>query len=475
MSSPTSNTVSYTWETISPSLGNMAGVLSGNRWTSTSLDYSFPGSGGSSATHATNYGSYGGAEWNTWYYLNGNDQAAVNTALDVLEGIGGLHFAGPIADTSTQVGLLRFAGSSYVTAYAYAYYPFSDASSGDVWFSDDWFNGDVRPIGPGDYDFMTIMHEVGHALGLKHPFETSAHSANLMPAQYDSLMYTIMSYDTVAGDTDSGAYFYPTTPMYYDVAALEYMYGPSTKNLGNTTHTYSSSGQYWETLVDGGGTDTLVYNSAPGESTRMSLLQGDYCEFGQAIHYFNVPAGQEYDYRTVWIGPSTVIENATGGPGLETIIGNAVANMLQGLGGNDKLQGNGGDDKLYGGDGGDKLYGGAGHDTLNGGGGADKFVFDLKPVASSSDTLSGFSTVQDLIWIDHADFGGLPLGTLVGAKYREGGNVDAVTTGTGQAFLYDTDSGDLYYDSNGAAAGGKILIAKLAGAPDISNTDIVVI
>ena len=473
MSTWSMNTVGSTTFSV-PNLGNFTAVLSGYKWTGESLDFSFPTTG---STWISTYGSDSDAsELNPWYQLDSGEKAAVEYALEhVYEGIGGLHFIGPVSDDSATVGLLRFAGSGdVVPSYAFAYFPFSDPSSGDVWFSEDWLTN--RPVGGSiahsDYDFNTILHEVGHALGLKHPFETTFYNSQLVPAQFDSLMYTIMSYDTFAGDTDSGAYRYPTTPMVYDVAALEYMYGPSTRNSGNTTHTYNYDGEYWETIVDGGGVDTLVYNSSAGELTRMSLVPGDYCEFGYAIEYYN--AATQYDYRTVWIGPSTVIENAVGGPGMETIVGNSIANSLSGNGDNDTLAGAGGNDKLYGNDGSDWLNGGAGKDVLNGGAGADAFFFGAKLAGTNADRIGGYRVVDDSIVLDQDVFKALPLGALDASLYKESANVDGLSTGNGQRLLYDTDSGRLYYDTNGANAGGKLLVATLVNTPNLSSAEFIV-
>lgn len=468
-------------------------VLAGTKWATGNLTYSFPDG---TTSYESPYGSYGSAEWTSgWYALRNYEQNAATDVLHAYERVANLHFT-LSDDNASVVGDLRFAISNYLSGgsgqYAYAYYPGYWNVSGDVWFSTSWMNNHAgwttsASSYVGTYDFHSIMHEVGHALGLKHPFSGD----NVLPADLDSRMFTVMSYSTFEGDLDSGADRYPTTPMYYDIIALEALYGPSTMNSGNNTYTYESSGKYWETLVDGGGIDTLVYNSAPGEITRFSLKSGDYSEFGLYIDYFN--AAVDSDSRTVWIGPSTVIENAKGGPGLETIIGNSAANQIYGNGGKDKVTGNAGADTLYGNggsdnlaggtgadtlfgnDGGDRLAGGAGKDRLNGGAGADKFIFDETPVSSSLDTIADFTVGEDKILLDHTVFTRLVVGALPGAEYKEGGSVDSKTTGDGQSILYDPDSGNLYYDSNGATAGGMIKIATLAHAPDISSASITVI
>ena len=60
------------------------------------------------------------------------------------------------------------------------------------------------------------------------------------------------------------------------------------------------------------------------------------------------------------------IENASGGSGDDTFVGNASGNSFYGGAGNDTMEGNDGDDYLYGDDGADVLHGGNGDDYLDG-------------------------------------------------------------------------------------------------------------
>jgi Ca2+-binding RTX toxin-like protein len=106
------------------------------------------------------------------------------------------------------------------------------------------------------------------------------------------------------------------------------------------------------------------------------------------------------------------IENVTGGSGNDTIIGNGVANRLDGGAGRDTIRA---------GNGNDTIIGGAGNDTLTGGGGSDTFIFrpnfgkdvitDFQiggaTAASTHDVLDlrglGFRSIQDVL--DHTDPG----------------------------------------------------------------------
>lgn len=100
------------------------------------------------------------------------------------------------------------------------------------------------------------------------------------------------------------------------------------------------------------------------------------------------------------------IENVTSGGRNDVLTGNAVANALNGMGGNDRLSGAAGADTLSGGAGRDTLDGGAGYDRLLGGSGADTFRF-----ASGRDVVVDFVNDVDSIGFDRDIWGGARLST----------------------------------------------------------------
>lgn len=85
------------------------------------------------------------------------------------------------------------------------------------------------------------------------------------------------------------------------------------------------------------------------------------------------------------IGITTLIENAIGGYGNDTVTGNDAAN---------KLWGREGSDTIDGGKGNDWLSGGYGNDSLTGGDGADTFSFTF---ASGTDTIKDFEASTDKV------------------------------------------------------------------------------
>jgi Ca2+-binding RTX toxin-like protein len=144
--------------------------------------------------------------------------------------------------------------------------------------------------------------------------------------------------------------------------------------------------------------------------------------------------------------------------------------------GNDVVSGGGGNDALDGGSGADTLVGGAGQDALTGGAGADAFRF-LAPLAKRDrDTVQDFDAALDRIEVSAAGFGGgLTEGMDLGAEGRFVASATGAATGAVAQLCYATALGELYWDANGSAAGGRTLIAVLAGMPALDASDIAVI
>jgi Ca2+-binding RTX toxin-like protein len=116
-----------------------------------------------------------------------------------------------------------------------------------------------------------------------------------------------------------------------------------------------------------------------------------------------------------------------------------------------------------------------GNDTLTGRGGADFFDFTTAPSAGNADTITDFTSVDQLRFEDAAHAGIGATGTWGATD----GRFWASTTGTAHdasdRVVYNTSTGQLYYDADGSGAGAAQLVATLQGAPTVSATDITVI
>jgi VCBS repeat-containing protein len=204
-------------------------------------------------------------------------------------------------------------------------------------FTDEFGETRTRDsLAPGASGFETLLHEIGHALGLKHPFEQP-----LLPTVENNSANTVMSY-THVGDT------YATDLAMFDIAALQYLYGVATdRRTGDDVYTFAD--RY---IDDGGGVDTFDA-SAETRDVFVSLDGGEWLHSG-AKDQSILADGQAF------IGFGTEIENAKGGAGNDTLLGSDGSNLLEGGAGDDTLVGGAGDDLLAGGDGADTYVFGPG-------------------------------------------------------------------------------------------------------------------
>jgi serralysin len=256
---------------------------------------------------------------------------------------------------------------------------------GDIWVhSDKVGNFD---LGYGKKAVDTLIHEIGHALGLQHPGnynasddETPTYNSDALYYQ-DSDQYTIMSY---FGPWNTGAVHqsYAQTPLLHDVYAIQQRYGANmSTRLGSTVYGYNSNtdNPVYDFTVntepvlciwDAGGTDELNL-SAGGVNQSIDLRPG---------HFTSALGGT----KNISIAYNCWIENAFAGSGNDRVIGNEKANTLRGGAGHDTVDGLDGNDQLIGADGNDDLTGGAGNDHLFGGGGRDDLFGGI-----GKDTLEG--------------------------------------------------------------------------------------
>jgi uncharacterized protein YjiK len=164
----------------------------------------------------------------------------------------------------------------------------------------------------------------------------------------------------------------------------------------------------------------------------------------------------------------------TGSPGsIVTIAPNGTpdADTLNGTNGNDTLFGFAGNDTINGGAGNDTIYGGAGVDLLFGGAGNDVFGFNNSN--EGIDKINDFVVGEDRIAISRAGFGG---DSVFGISSLVGGVLDpsrftlgSSATKNSDRFIYNINSGALFFDADGAAGVAQVRIAQFVGNPSLTS------
>jgi hypothetical protein len=195
---------------------------------------------------------------------------------------------------------------------------------GDIWFNRDFYDPLTNfDVGPGSNFLSTAFHELGHVLGMKHPFE----GLPALPTSVDYDHNTLMSY------TGDSAYRISSTYSLWDVEELQRLYGANHDSSANTHYFFETNNM--QTLWDQGGLDTMNY-------TRHVTPENIDLREGQFSSLYDNPFGVRIAYNAI-------IENARGGRAGDNIRGNEIRNRLWGNEGNDILIGGGGNDLLRGG------------------------------------------------------------------------------------------------------------------------------
>ena len=269
----------------------------------------------------------------------------------------------------------------------------TDGVGSDVFLSNSY---DVNMNGED-----VILHEIGHALGLKHPFEEYPQLI-----ENDNTLYTIMSYtqketflpSITVNNRDNGIeYSIKTEPLgrkdyaVYDIEALGFLYGKKDNNLGDSV--YNESDLYdnfrFDDIFDNGGIDTLNLSkcdlntkiyleggeklSSVGESLPKDYIKNELTnEFEEkniSFDYFDeiyediVDAIREdkdlndliYQGEKNLTLPVNQIENILTGSGDDYIEDNSLDNYISAGSGDDIIVVKEGNDFIDGGDGEDRL------------------------------------------------------------------------------------------------------------------------
>jgi Ca2+-binding RTX toxin-like protein len=243
--------------------------------------------------------------------------------------------------------------------------------------------------------------------------------------------------------------------------------------IGNGGSNVLAGGGGADTLVGQGGNDVL--NGGAGADSMAGGANSDRYTVDDAgdVVIEEAVAGVDVVSSFVdWVLGDNVEQLNLLGSALNGF-GNSLANRIAGNAMDNLLVGFTGNDRLLGGDGADTLVGGPGRDALTGGNGADRFLFNAP--GDGVDGIDDFATGVDQIAVAEANFGGLGTGLLSAANFVAHAS-NATTSGAGvPQFIYNTTTGALFFDADGAGGADAVRLVNLGGAPGLAASDFVLV
>ncbi len=303
----------------------------------------------------------------------------------------------------------------------------------------------------GGFSNITLIHEVGHGMGMSHPHDNGGRSGIMRGVVADGVafsytngdfdlnqgVYTMMSYESGWEKSPYGqastqdAFGWEGGPMAFDIAVLQDKYGVNEEwATGDNLYLLkdvNAKGTFYEAIWDAGGNDTIAYSGARNATIdlRAATLKYEAGGGGFMSYAFGIHGGYT-------IANGVTIENATGGAGADTLTGNEAANILDGGAGADVLTGLGGDDFFVVDDSADVVVEGAG-------GGRDYVA------AKSSWTASAAAQVETISVFSH---GALTALNLTGNAFAQdligNGGANALDGGGGADRLIGLGGNDFY-------------------------------
>jgi len=318
-------------------------------------------------------------------------------------------------------------------------------------------------VGGGSDDVLTVYNR---AVGME--FDLGDGNDKLILNNSSSNTITVSNIETVIGNSGADTVTFGTVVTN---GSVQLGYGHDTVILADGNNLLSVNGV--QTIWGGTGNDTIT-----------STGFADITMHGGAGN--DVLSGNDWDDTLYGDDGDDILK---GNDGEDRLYGGAGNDTLYGGSDEDVLSGGDGNDTLYGGDDDDVLYGDAGNDVLYGGGGNDRLVggSGVNTVSGGDErdyfTFTSATSGDRMIITDMTDDDRIELDTnrssmFTGNAYQlsqalqDNVNIKDVNNANAMSkvdfhqagFVYQQDTGNLYYDADGDFSSGSILIGTISTA-----------
>ncbi|MCR6499502.1 M10 family metallopeptidase C-terminal domain-containing protein [Shinella sp. CPCC 101442] len=314
---------------------------------------------------------------------------------------------------TTKADLVLVSSSAPIDEDLEGFFPFpgtSHRAAGDSWQM-GVFNSSAEALmataekGGGQYASWTVLHEIGHSMGLLHTHNEDTGEPLAVTGVLDNERYSVMSYNPASGGVKYG---HAVTYMALDIAALQALYGKDDYAEGASTYRLTSVrsasldlgegdmsiGRAYACVWDTGGSDTISVSG--GAYSIINLFDATLNTSGNTGAMARTLAALKttdfYDDLSSVIRKqitsaaynaggsfSEILREGTNGlkgtGGGFSIANGAVIENAKGGAGDDLLIGNEAKNRFWGGAGDDTIISSSGNDRMKGGAGADTFVF----------------------------------------------------------------------------------------------------
>jgi len=227
---------------MSKTVTDYTAILSGKKWgnqlgngSSAIISYSFYNNSNLPPLYA--------GETHTYSKFTAAQKKNFRKVIAEFESVSGLKFVEVKNIESADIRVVNASGSPYA---GWSYYPPEDHSSWHV----DLVIDDRGNYNPGSYAYETMLHELGHAVGLEHPFEGKF----VLPKKLDNEDNTLMSYTSNNVNDRKLAYL--------DVDALEFIYGQRADVSGIKVRWNENKQLFTATGTSGDDAFTGIYASS---------------------------------------------------------------------------------------------------------------------------------------------------------------------------------------------------------------------